>query len=383
MSVATSPSLIETFETQLDDLLFRICVELQLDESLYELANSHYRAVNKWLDAPGTLVARYAPALYPQGSMRLNTTVQPLEGDEYDLDFVCEFTCDASAFRDPVDAITLLARRLAQHDVYKAKMEVKNRCVRLNYEHEFHMDILPACRDLSAGGTCLMVPDRAAKCWKPSNPKGYATWFESQAALQPASKGVLAKADPIPDQEAAEEKSPLKLDVQLLKRWRDIRYRANCDLAPISIVLTTLAAGFYRGERSISAALGNSLYCISNAVAAARPRLKVPNPSNLKEDLSERWDSDRSAYMAFVHGITEFNEQWRELRGARGIQKIARRLELLFGEKVAKTVIEKQARDVEAARVSNSLGVSRTTGALTGIAASSVQVHKNTFYGES
>jgi hypothetical protein len=87
--------------------------------------------------------------------------------------------------------------------------------------------------------------------------------------------------------------------------------------------------------------------------------------------------------MAFVHGITEFNEQWRELRGARGIQKIARRLELLFGEKVAKTVIEKQARDVEAARVSNSLGVSRTTGALTGIAASSVQVHKNTFYGES
>jgi Second Messenger Oligonucleotide or Dinucleotide Synthetase domain len=382
MSTATSPFLIETFETQLDDLLFGICVELQLDEARYQLADSHYQAVNRWLEAPGSVIARYKPLVYPQGSMRLNTTVQPLEGDEYDLDFVCEFTCDANAFRNPGEALSLLARRLEQHDVYRARMEVKNRCVRLNYEHEFHMDILPACRDVVAGGTCLMVPDREAQCWKPSNPKGYASWFEDRASVRGTPRGILAKADPIPDQEAAEEKSPLKLDVQLLKRWRDVRYRSNCELAPISIVLTTLAAGFYRGETSISAALGNSLDGISRAVSVAWPRLIVPNPSNLKEDLSERWDSDPNAYRAFVHGITEFNAQWTELRSARGIQRVAGRLERLFGERVARKVIEKQARDVEAARARNDLGASRATGALTGIAANSVPVHRNTFYGE-
>ena len=95
--------------------------------------------------------------------MRLNTTVKPLKGDEYDLDFVCELSCDPRTFGTPLQVLELLATRLRQSDTYNNMMEVKNRCIRLNYQHEFHMDILPACRDAAAGGTCLLVPDRKAQ----------------------------------------------------------------------------------------------------------------------------------------------------------------------------------------------------------------------------
>ncbi len=334
------------------------------------------------LEAPGSPVALYRPTMYPQGSMRLNTTVQPLQGDEYDLDFVCELKCDPHVFSSPQQALGLLIRRLEQNDTYKAKMEPKNRCVRLNYEHQFHMDILPACRDTAAGGTCLVVPDREARCWKPSNPKGYASWFDVCAATASDASGVMAKADPIPDQEAASEKSNLKLDVQLLKRWRDIRYRSNCNLAPISIVLTTLAAGFYRGENSLAATLGNSLGCISRAVRTNSPRLIVLNPSNPKEDLSERWDSNPEAYREFVRGVTEFDAVWKELQSARGIHTVSALLEKIFGERIAKSVVEKQAHEIEAARTNNTLGVKKASGIISSSGLGVVPLHRNTFYGE-
>jgi len=40
MAVAAAPFFTESFESQIDDLLLRICVELQLDETRYKLAES-------------------------------------------------------------------------------------------------------------------------------------------------------------------------------------------------------------------------------------------------------------------------------------------------------------------------------------------------------
>src|ERR1700674_3314801 len=82
----------ESWEAQVDDLLMRICTKLQLDETRHALAEKHYHAVAKLLEDHAE-VTRLRPSMYPQGSMCLLTTVKPLEGDEYDLDFVCEFLC--------------------------------------------------------------------------------------------------------------------------------------------------------------------------------------------------------------------------------------------------------------------------------------------------
>ena len=90
--MVTAPALrfTETPQTYIDDLLFRICVELQLDETRRKLAEASYRSVGALLESQPAIAA-LRPTIYAQGSIRLDTTVKPLAGDEFDLDVVCEF----------------------------------------------------------------------------------------------------------------------------------------------------------------------------------------------------------------------------------------------------------------------------------------------------
>jgi hypothetical protein len=194
---------------------------------------------------------------------------------------------------------------------------------------------------------------------------------------------MMDKAEPIPNRETAEQKLPLKLDVQLFKRWRDIRYKSTLDLAPISIILTTLAAHVYRGEQSVSQGMGKILAGISDLARSSSPRIVVLNPMNREEDLSERWDTVPGAYQAFLNGIREFDAQWKALTQTRGIEKIASALERFFGEELAKTAVEDQIREIEGARKRDELGMRKGSGIITGLAGTGViPVPRTTFYGE-
>ena len=173
--MAAYPALFPSDQdSQMDDLLRRICDQIQLPPSRYQLAVDRYEAVCRWLEADGSGVAPFHPSIYPQGSMRIGTTVRPVGRNEHDLDFVCEVLAHPSSFVSPLQLLKLIEGRLREHRVYASILEVKNRCVRLNYANEFHMDILPACPDGARYDGRLVVPDRQSRWWKPSNPKGYA-----------------------------------------------------------------------------------------------------------------------------------------------------------------------------------------------------------------
>jgi Second Messenger Oligonucleotide or Dinucleotide Synthetase domain len=373
----------EDRNTQVDDLLKRICEELQLTSARYDQAVERYQAVCNWLEADGSVVAVFNPTIYPQGSMKIGTTVKPFGWDEYDLDFVCEFRTSVNRFQSPLQLLKLLESRLREHELYRSILEAKNRCVRLNYANEFHMDILPACPDLSIGGSCLFVPDRKSQTWKHSNPKGYANWFESRCELAlkllMEQRRLMAKAEPIPPQEVAEEKAILKRVVQILKRWRDVRYQREPKLAPISMVLTTMAAQVYRGERTVTAALTSVLNGFVSLIDQSAPRIYVLNPANPKEDLSERWN-DAAQYRTFVDGIRELHERWNRVLATTGIQNVSNQLEHIFGEPV-KAAIKKQARALQELREKASLRVAQA-GLLTAVPAIGVRVRPNTFHGK-
>jgi hypothetical protein len=371
--------LTQSFSYQFDDLLTRICSKLQISPTQHQLAETRYHAIGDWLGADGSRLAKYNPQIYAQGSLRIGTTVKPLFAQEYDLDLVSEIHVDPLLFPNPVDLLNLVEGRLREHKIYKEMIERKNRCIRINYAGDFHLDILPACPDTASGATCVVVPDREARCWKHSNPRGFASWFEATAAeVQPEFKRL---AEPLPEQVAAEDMVVLKLVVQLLKRWRDVAYAKALDIAPISIVLTTLAGNFYRRQDSVSGALLGILDAIVSALPATG-RLVVCNPSNPKEDLSERWDKHPEAYGAFCIGIRRFATQWRKLNEQRGIPQIATALEQLFGETIAKDVISEQAKFIEAERRAGRLAVAATSGGLVSTAAAySTPIRRNTFYG--
>ena len=192
---------------------------------------------------------------------------------------------------------------------------------------------------------------------------------------------LLERADPIPDQQAVADKDVLQLVVQLSKRWRDMHYAEDPELAPISIILTTLAGHTYRGERSVSRALTSMLNGVVELIGVSRRagerHLHICNPSNLAEDLSERWDSNPSAYDAFDRGIRDFHRRWSQLIARQG--GVDAELIALFGEPVT-TVLRKRAQRLQESRLGRKSGVT-SAGIIASSSAATVQVRPNTFHG--
>jgi len=92
----------------LDELLEEICVGLQLTDTQHEEAKSRNDAVGKWLAADGSELASYRPNIYPQGSVRLRTTVKPRGQDEYDVDLVCQMELPPAYFSEPVAVLDMV-----------------------------------------------------------------------------------------------------------------------------------------------------------------------------------------------------------------------------------------------------------------------------------
>lgn len=366
----------------LDFLLFDVSDSLQLSPTQHQKAEDRYHSIAKVIGAANSPFRFWGSNIYSQGSMRLRTTVKPLE-TPHDLDLVCEF--DVS--NDDVYPMVLLDDMFTlfnDHGVYGGMVTKKNRCIRIEYKDEFWLDILPACRDDHNGGTCIQVPDRDLRHWKPSNPNAYADWFKN------ASRRMIVKfsdsrreliiaegtVEPLPALQATEEKTILQLVVQLLKRWRDIHY-ANSAYPPISIVLTTLAADLYTGQQSISTALLEVLDGMVARLDAAHThgkRLAVPNPVHLEEDFSERWDFCPEAYLAFNDGIRTFAAAWREVCKTQGNPgKLAKGI---FGQVINEAIL-RETRMMQADRSNSLLGIA-PTGRIVSAAAAVAPMIRNT-----
>ena len=378
-------------DQQLSTILELLTQRLQLSPTQDDKAGTAYEAVTKWLAADGSRVAQFSPTLFPQGSLRIGTTVKPLRRSEFDLDVVCLLRMTVAC--DPRTVYDLVWDRMQEHGTYRKISEPMPRCIRLNYaeDSQFHLDIVPAVPDIARGGTFIRIPDKPRPklvAWKTSNPKGYANWFERQTVL--LEKYARAEIEPLPRPVPAEEKAALTKAVQLLKRWRDVYFRDRPEHAPSSIILTTLAAAQYTGEPVCSVALSHIL---DGLVAFARSgRTELRNPANDDEVISEKWMKDRVSYEAFVEGIADFRDRWQSLVDASqgavtGLGDVTPRLLDLFGEPALEAV-KAAAEGVGKARAENRLYIERngrsiiTAPTATAVVTNAVKARANNFYGD-
>ncbi|MBZ5524315.1 MAG: nucleotidyltransferase [Acidobacteriia bacterium] len=369
----------------LDLLLFNVCDTLQLSPTQHQKAEDRYHAITKVINAENSPFWLWDSKVYSQGSMRLRTTVKPID-TPHDLDLVCEFDVSHKDI-NPMVLLEGMYTLFSEHGVYGGMVTKRNRCVRIEYKDEFWLDILPACCDYHNGGACIQVPDRDHRFWRPSNPIDFADWFKraSRRIVVKFSDSrrelIVAEAsvEPLPPLQTTEEKTMLQLIVQLLKRWRDVHY-ANSEYPPISIVLTTLAADLYTGEQSISTALLEILDGIVSRLDVAHAkgrRLAVPNPVHPAEDFSERWDTCPAAYLAFNDGIRKLATTWREVCETHGNPgKLAKGL---FGRVIDDAILQ-GARMMQADRSGSLLGVA-STGCIVPGAAAVVPMIRNTNHG--
>ena len=97
----------------LDNLLFEVCESLQLTPTQHQKAVERYKAIARVLDNSNTSFGHIDSNLYPQGSMRLGTTVKPLDGP-HDLDFVSEFNVSHTLV-NPMGLLNEMHRMFKQH----------------------------------------------------------------------------------------------------------------------------------------------------------------------------------------------------------------------------------------------------------------------------
>ena len=369
------------YNVHLSYILEIICNKLQISSTQYNSAEGKYTAVGEWLRAPESPLRDLKPTIFSQGSFRMGTTVKPISDGEYDVDLVCHLQKNDITMH-PMVLLDTVFQRIKANGIYGPISEKKNRCVCINYNGDFHLDILPAITDPSGNLNNLLVPDRNTQSWKASNPKGYAEWFEN-AAMVGIELLEKARIEPLPRYEKLSDKLPLQQTVQLLKRWRDVVFIADKeDAAPPSIVLTTLAGNNYTKELLVVEALTKVVDGISKQIDATSTPLVVYNPSNYKEILSEKWHEKTVRYSNFVKLFQELREQWGRVLAAKSIPDITAQLERLFGEKVVKASIKEYSQVFSNMRESGRLGIDKQTGILSNIGATSTVVRKNTFYGE-
>nr|WP_231687675.1 hypothetical protein [Bacillus sp. CHD6a] len=242
---------------------------------------------------------------------------------------------------------------------------------------------MPAYPTDKGNNTNVKVPDRKAEDWKDSNPKGYAQWFNdrSEQYWHVLMEKKASSIQPLPIDEDLNRKAPLKRAVQLIKRYRDIYFENDLEFAPISIVLTTLAGMYYNGEVSVNEAID----CILEKIILNIPqvgRMKVFNPTNKKEELSERWEGQPDLYERFLDFIHDFKQHWNKLNKLEGIKDVTTELKLMFGETIIEESLKEQAELVEKNRTANTLFIASSGILVAASKENTVQVRTNTFYGQ-
>lgn len=370
----------------LDRHLERICVLSELTPTQYRNAEEKYRAVGTWLALPGSALAPFAPVIYPQGSMLLGTTVRPYNSrHEYDLDLVCQL--HHCGEQPPLFVYEWVYGRLAENQTYKDMLERLKRCLRLNYAGAFHLDILPACPNYHLGNGAIFVPDRKLACWKDSNPKGFAEWFFAQCILRDAiaEHELKASVEPLPSAVPNEYKYPLQRIVQLMKRHRDVFFMGGRDIAR-SVILTTLAGEFYKGQRSLALALESVLDGIHRALEQHPSVPRIENPANRRENFADTWDQEK--YDKFRAYISNFRTTFKRAlhpslnEERKGLESLSEPLGSLFGSERVSEALRMESSSWNDDRKSGNLGIT-SAGILSKLTTTPkiVPVTRNQFYG--
>ena len=330
--------------------LGKVAEDIDIPPGKYQEAVHRYQSVGRWLENGEYPEHTGEPSIYPQGSFRLGTVVRPIRGGieaNYDIDLVCELLIEKSK-TDPWSVKAMVGDRLQEHGVYRRLLDEEGkRCWTLEYAEQdgvgFHLDVLPSVPDpRGLLDTSIAITNKrgAIYDWSASNPKGYGLWFDgkNQAAFELALRGqkisiqarvpeIYARVDDVPDQLV---RTPLQRSIQLMKRHRDMKFndeRRN-GFAPISIIITTLAAQFYQNESDIYSALTgivSKLHAhavlvdngtVDHSLAPVSPIKRTPNgkwyignPVNPEENFADRWHEDNharaKAFFSWVGALRE------------------------------------------------------------------------------
>ncbi|HBJ2623059.1 TPA: hypothetical protein LA827_002844 [Clostridium botulinum] len=205
---------------------------------------------------------------YQQGSYATKTAIKPQNSSEFDIDAVLLLNLDHD--KKPKETLQLIKDVIKSYSSYKGKCKIKERCVRIDYAGDFHMDIVAA---KLSGDEHILIPCKSDDEWQETNPKGFKNWF---------------------NEKHADASYKLSRIVRIVKYWRDLK--VGKDTAPKSILLSTLLANNIVTSNSISETLVLTLESLVeniDSILDDNGQPYVENPSLAGENLARDWDKDK------------------------------------------------------------------------------------------
>lgn len=242
-------NLNQTRLNQLDDRVAAIVSALRADQQIGELYQDHV----------------------PQGSWAHRTIIKPFNGHEFDADFLLHLQ-EVDGW-SPQDYLREVRAAFKRSSTYKTMVAKKNRCCRIVYAGDCHVDVVPYL--VLADGREVIV-NYAANEFEETNPQGFTDWMKEKDDL---ANGNLRRV------------------IRLMKYLRDYKQTFTVP----SVILTTLLGERVQTwhEQARYSDTPTALKSLLDDLAAwldLYPTMPtLPDPSCPGTTFNHRWDQDQYA----------------------------------------------------------------------------------------
>jgi hypothetical protein len=360
-----SPQGRNPFDDPLDRILAEIALSAQLPPSLHRQASGRYAAVRAHLEADAAFKDQIEH-FYPQGSMAIDATISNRgTDDEYDLDIVSQL---GGRFRqtDPLGVLLELERALKDYPVRKVVRQ--SRCVTLYYADSMHLDITPGLRKYGtldresyithAKGPTVSADDRFVDI----NAFGFAEWYLRRTPLEYRMAKAFhdhwlnledcnlradAAVDEVPDQCNFVVKNTATLALQLVKRFRNIRYTDFDGRIPPSVMLSYYAGMAAKPDSTLSEMvirLANWIIDDIEKASCQGQKLHVANPICEDDVFTDRWpetNQQQDEFAVYLKELVAGLETAR--RGNLSADRLMDWLRNRFGDRVVTKAADRMA----------------------------------------
>ena len=372
----------------IDKMLRKIAKEIEISKTEYEKAVKSYNAVGTFID---NNIPQYDIKVVPQGSFRLGTVIKPVtDKDEYDIDLVAIID---HKFINAKELKNIVGDALKSSNRYSEKLVEGKRCWTIEYSEssKYHMDILPTMMSdtYSTNKELTMTHKEDEKSdyeFRQTNPEAYYDWFvermEEERKRLKEEYAVRNKLE-IVDVPEYEIKTTLQVAIQILKRYRDIKFKETPDIKPISIILTTLMAKVYTGKESVYELIEKfSKAYMRHIEKDENGNIIIKNPVNENENFADKWQKYPERREAFFKFMTELEQDLVKnkilLEGNNREQ--ADFYKKLFGENMVKRVYENIANETRSEREKTNIYL-KENGNITS-QKTNINVRNHNFYGK-
>lgn len=248
--------------------------KVNLGDGRIKQLDERVTAITNFVQAGDDAFATNFIDILPQGSYAHRTIINPVRAnDEFDADLLLEVDeVDDWEAEDYVQGLYTVFR---DSSTYRNMVSRHDRCIRIDYANEFHIDLVPYMERHNAH----YITNRLENQFELTNPEGYNKWLDEQNRL---ASGRLVKV------------------IRLVKYLRDFKDTFSCKSVILSILLgNSVSDAAAWGDDSqysdVPTALRSIVGALDDYLQDNELMPSIDDPSEPTENYNHRWDQDQYA----------------------------------------------------------------------------------------